>query len=192
MAKSLTLPLFPLHSVLFPGGALELRIFEPRYLDMVSRCLKEESGMGICLIRSGTEVGEAAEVYSLGTLGRINYWHKRPDGLLGMTVLGEQRFRIIRQWVEPDQLRVAEVELLPADPPQAIPDELRGLAEMLHRIMTDMGPPYIKLDKHYDDAGWVSARLAELLPLEGDHKQHLLQEYDPLSRLRRLHALLGE
>lgn len=186
----LTLPLFPLHSVLFPGGPLVLRIFEPRYLDMVSRCLREESGFGVCLIKEGSEVGAAAEVYPVGTLGQITYWHQRPDGLLGLTVCGEQRFRIHEQWVEANQLLVAEVELLPNDPPQAIPEHCHGLVVMLQRIIGELGHPYLNLPKQYEDAGWVSARLVELLPLEHSHKQRLLQEHDPLHRLDVLLELM--
>ncbi|MEN8171085.1 MAG: LON peptidase substrate-binding domain-containing protein [Pseudomonadota bacterium] len=182
----LTIPVFPLHSVLFPGGPLVLRIFEPRYLDMISRCLKDECGFGICLIREGSEVGEAAEVYPIGTLGQITYWNKRPDGLLGVTLRGEQRFRIIRQWVEPNQLMVAEVEMLPNDLPRLVPEEYQGLVAMLQSIIDELEHPYITLPKQYDDAGWVSARLVELLPLSYSHKQRLLQEEDPLRRLEVL------
>jgi Lon protease-like protein len=182
----LTLPLFPLHSVLFPGGPLVLRIFEPRYLDMISRCLKEESGFGVCLIKEGSEVGKVAEVYPVGTLGQITYWHKRPDGLLGVTITGEQRFHILEQRVEPNQLLVAEVELLANDPPHPVPEAYQGLVEMLKRIIGELDHPYIHLPKQYDDAGWVSARLVELLPLEHRYKQRLLQEHDPLQRLEVL------
>lgn len=186
----LTLPLFPLHSVLFPGGPLVLRIFEPRYLDMISRCLKEESGFGVCLIKEGSEVGKAAEVYPVGTLGRITYWHQRPDGLLGVTLTGEQRFHILQQRVEPNQLLIAEVELLPNDPPHPVPEAYQGLVVMLKRIIGELEHPYIHLPKQYDDAGWVSARLVELLPLEYRYKQRLLQEHDPLQRLEVLLQLM--
>ena len=181
-----TIPIFPVHSVLFPGGPLVLRIFEPRYLDMISSCLKQECGFGVCLIKEGSEVGEAAAVYPVGTLGQITYWHKRPDGLLGVTLRGEQRFRIHEQRVEANQLLVAEVELLPNDPPQAISEDHQGLVAMLKRILGELDHPYINLPKQYDDAGWVSARLVELLPLEYSHKQRLLQEDDPLARLNLL------
>ncbi|MCW8919810.1 MAG: LON peptidase substrate-binding domain-containing protein [Gammaproteobacteria bacterium] len=182
----LTLPIFPLHSVLFPGGPLALRIFEPRYLDMVSRCLKEERGFGVCLIKKGSEVGPAAEVYSVGTLGQITYWYRRADGLLGVTLLGKQRFRILEQRVEPNQLLVAEVELLPNAPSLPVPDSYQGLVAMLQRIMGELDHPYINLPRQYEDAGWVGARLVELLPLAHSHKQRLLQEEEPLRRLEVL------
>ena len=186
----MTIPIFPLHSVLFPGGPLVLRIFEPRYLDMISDCLKNDCGFGVCLIREGSEVGEAAEVYPVGTLGKITYWHKRPDGLLGVTVRGEQRFHIIEHRVEPNQLRVAEVELLPLDEESEVPEKYQGLVTMLKSIISELDHPYINLPKQYDDAGWVSARLVELLPLEYSHKQRLLQESDPLQRLEVLLQLM--
>jgi Lon protease-like protein len=187
----LTIPIFPLHSVLFPGGPLVLRIFEPRYLDMISRCLKEESGFGVSLIKEGSEVGEAAEVYPVGTLGQITYWHKRPDGLLGVTLRGEQRFHILEQSVESNQLLMAQVELLPNDPASAIPDKYQGLVAMLKRIISELDHPYINLPKQYDDAGWVGARLVELLPLAYSHKQRLLQENDPLRRLEVLLEMMS-
>lgn len=187
-----TIPIFPLHSVLFPGGPLVLRIFEPRYLDMLSRCLKQECGFGVCLIKEGSEVGEAAEVYPVGTLGQITYWNKRPDGLLGVTLRGEQRFRIIEQRVENDQLMVAEVDLLPHDPPRPVPAEYQMLVTMLQEIIAELEHPYITLPKQYDDAGWVSARLVELLPLGHSYKQRLLQEGDPLRRLEVLLAMMTQ
>ena len=87
-----TLPLFPLHTVLFPGGLLPLRIFESRYLDMISDCLRNDRGFGVCLISAGREVGDGAECFDVGTLARIQDWDSTPDGLLGIIARGEQRF----------------------------------------------------------------------------------------------------
>src|SRR5512139_2924175 len=101
--ERLRIPLFPLHTVLFPGGPLALRIFEPRYLDMISRVMKEERRFGICLIQEGEEVGDAAQPHTIGTLGRISYFNRRSDGLLGITVQGEQRFRILKTEIQPDR-----------------------------------------------------------------------------------------
>src|SRR3569623_49234 len=120
MAKRLHLPLFPLNSVLFPGGVLPLRIFEPRYMEMVSVCMKEQSGFGVSLILSGKEVGEAATTYEVGTLVNIIDWDQRDDGLLGITVQGQQRFRIHATNVRSSQLVMAEVELL--DEAAALPN----------------------------------------------------------------------
>lgn len=187
----LTIPLFPLHSVLFPGGPLALRIFEARYLDMVGRCLKQGSGFGVVLIRDGSEVGGAPEVYEIGTLGHISYWERRRDGLLGITFTGEQRFRILEREIEPNQLMVAEVELLPNEPAVAVPRQHRGLVELLSRTLGELGHPYLTMPKAYDDSAWVGARLVELLPLDLVQKQRLLQLNDPLERLLRLEAILN-
>jgi len=187
----LTIPIFPLHSVLFPGGPLALRIFEARYLDMVSRCLREESGFGVALIREGHEVGQAAEVYEVGTLGQISYWEQRKDGLLGITLKGEQRFQILDSKVAENQLRIAEVELLPNAPPLTLPEKYQHLAGLLERMLGELEQPYAGLAQQLDNAEWVGARLVELLPLELVQKQRLLMEDDPLQRLERLEESLA-
>jgi Lon protease-like protein len=166
-----TIPIFPLHSVLFPGGPLALRIFEARYLDMVSRCLRDESGFGVALIREGDEVGQAAEVYEVGTLGEISYWEQRKDGLLGITVTGEQRFRILDSHVEANQLRIAEVELLPNPEAVALPEKYQHMVHLLERMLDQLGHPYITMERDIANAEWVGARLVELLPLELEQKQ---------------------
>lgn len=186
----LTIPLFPLNTVLFPGGPLPLRVFEPRYLDMVSRCLKTNTAIGICLIQDGNETGEAAQTYDVGTLGHITYWQKRSDGLLGITVRGEQRFRICSRNVEPSQLIVAEVEPLPNDPMIPLSSDYDPMAGLLRGIMAQLDGPFGAMEKHYDDAAWVGARLVELLPLDLAQKQYFLQLDDAAQRLERLRAVL--
>jgi len=190
VSASATIPLFPLHAVLFPGGALPLRIFEPRYLDMVSECLRNESGFGICLIREGEEIGIAAAPYEVGTFGRISYWQRRKDGLLGVTVTGERRYRMLEQEVGPDQLVTARIEFIDEREPLPLPDAYRHLSQLLERLFEQLGPPHSRLPRHYDEAGWVGSRLAELLPIPLAQKQYLLQEDDPLERLERLRAML--
>lgn len=188
--ERLTIPLFPLHTVLFPGGPLALRIFEPRYLDMVSRSLKDDQPFGICLIEEGAETGSAAHTFDVGTLVRITYWNRRRDGLLGVTVLGERRFRIVSRQTRPDQLIMAEVELLAEDPECTMPEEYAALAELLRGILEQLDHPYRNLPRRYRDAGWVSSRLVELMPLELLQKQRLLQMDDPIERLQRLKGIL--
>ncbi len=188
----LHIPLFPLHTVLFPGGPIALRIFEPRYLDMVSRCLKEESGFGVILIREGSEVGTGAMTFEVGTLGHIRYWNKRNDGLLGITVLGEQRFRVSSTEEKSDGLMVAEAELIANEQDAALPARHRGMAELLQGIMEQLDHPYINLQKDYGSASWVGSRLAELLPIGSAQKQYCLQMSDPVERLDILERLLAE
>ncbi|MBL1277693.1 MAG: LON peptidase substrate-binding domain-containing protein [Ectothiorhodospiraceae bacterium] len=190
--STLTIPLFPLHAVLFPGGTLPLRIFEPRYLDMVSDCMKANKGFGVCLIREGSEVGKAADTYEIGTLSEICYFNKQPDGLLGITAHGQQRFKIISQTVEPNQLTLAEVTLLENEQPSPLPEIHTAAANTLRRLLEQLGYPFIKMKTQYDDASWVSSRLSELLPIRLEQKQYFLQLDDPLQRLERLSALMDE
>ncbi len=187
-----TIPLFPLNTVLFPGGVLPLRIFEPRYLDMVSNCLRTETGIGVVLIKEGSEVGNAARPYEVGTMTSICYWNKRKDGLLGVTLRGEKRFKIISQSVEPSQLIMAEVELLPDEIESPVLEEYQHLVNMLQEIIGQLEPPYSTMPVHYDNANWVSARLVELLPLELSNKQRFLQMENPLERLAELSTSLQQ
>lgn len=190
--QTLDIPLFPLHTVLFPGGALPLRIFEPRYLDMVGNCLKNDSGFGVCLISEGKETGKAAESFEHGTLATISYWQQLPDGLLGVTVRGQQRFRILSHEVGKNQLTTARVELLENEPVVELPSRFEVLANMVREMLQEMGHPYTTLPKHYDQASWVGYRLAELLPISLVQKQYFLQLDDPIERLERLSAILAE
>ena len=189
MAIRTRIPLFPLNNVLFPGGVLPLRIFEPRYLEMISTCMKEGSGFGIVLILSGHEVGEAAKTYEVGSYARIIDWTLRDDGLLGISVQSEGRFRILSSKVQPNQLIHAEVELLEEPQALAFPKEYSAAIDLLRDIINKVGGHYAELEPRYDDPLWVSGRLAELLPIELLQKQHLLQMDDPLQRLERLCAM---
>lgn len=186
------IPLFPLKTVLFPDGFLPLRVFEPRYLDMISSCMKSGVGIGVVLIRKGNEVGHAASTYDVGTLTQISYWHKRPDGLLGVTLSGSQRFRILSHEVQTNQLVQAEVELLPAISACSLDAQYQPMAVMLGRIITQLDPPFSTMDTRYDDGDWVSARLIELLPLPLESKQALFLLDDVSARLQELEKILSE
>jgi len=186
MSATSELPLFPLSTVLFPGGPLRLRIFEPRYLDMVRNCLKESRPFGVVLILEGLEAGEAASVAATGTSARVVDFDTLPDGLLGIDCVGEQRFRLCRRWQQSDGLNVAEVDYLPNDAPCALPAELAHLGELLRELMPQLGDRYTHVTACYDDAGWVSNRWAEVLPLTDAEKQQLLELADPLARLAQV------
>ncbi len=187
---TLTIPLFPLKSVLFPGGVLPLRVFEPRYLDMISDCLRTDRGIGVVLIKNGSETGKAAEIYDMGTVCRINYWHKRKDGILGVTLAGEQRYKIVSKQVERNQLIIAEVELLENTPHQPVEERHQPLVDLLSQIMAQLDMPYTKLPTDYSDANWVSARLVELLPIELKDKQTLFNIEDAYQRLDEIETIL--
>lgn len=184
---SRTLPLFPLGSLVFPGGPLPLRIFEPRYVNLVKHCMQTDSGFGVVLLFRGNEAGTAeATTAGIGTEVRIIDFDRLPDGLLGITCRGQQRFRILRAWREADGLNMAEVEDLPAPPIVTIPADLHFLAEILERVMPELGEDYAALEARYDDAQWVSCRLAEVLAMETFERQALLELDDPLDRLQLL------
>ena len=183
-------PLFPLRTVLYPGGPLPLRIFEARYLDMISNCLKQERPFGVLLIRSGSESGPAT-TYEIGTLARITDWYQGSDGLLGVTAIGERRFRLLEHARQPDGLNVGDVEPLPDGQRRALPDEFRPLAGILAGVLDDLGRLYESLERRYDDADWVSYRFAEILPIGPEEKQYCLELEDPLERLQIVRKVLN-
>jgi Lon protease-like protein len=183
-----TLPLFPLHTVLFPGGPLALRIFEPRYLDMVRRCFREQGEFGVVLIIEGAEAGVADTIASIGTTARLVDFDPLPDGLLGITCVGGRRFRLHSRDQQGDGLNVGEIELLPEDAVCPLPLELAHLADLLRDVLPKLGGGYAHVDADYDSAGWVANRWAEVLPLEPDEKLELLELDDPLMRLAQVAA----
>lgn len=182
-------PLFPLRTVLYPGGPLPLRIFEPRYLDMVSKCMRDDSPFGVLLIKSGTETGPVT-TYDVGTLARITDWYQGSDGLLGITAVGEQRFRLLSSSRQADGLNVGDVEIIPAESVHTLPDEYRHLADILSGVLDDLGRLYESLEKKYDDAGWVGYRFAEILPISPEQKQSCLEADDPMRRLEMMREVL--
>ena len=183
------IPLFPLRTVLFPGGPLPLRIFETRYTDMVGRCLKEDRGFGVVAIRNGEETG-AAEIHQVGTLARIVDWYQFDDGLLGITALGETKFllRSLRQ--QDDGLNIGRVDFLEQEVEMPVPDEFQPLLALLQNVLAGLEAQYRYIEKSYEDAGWVGCRLAEVLPLSLEQKQMCLELIDPVQRLEVLTPLV--
>jgi Lon protease-like protein len=184
------IPLFPLKTVLFPGGPLPLRIFESRYVDMVKRCLREQQGFGVVLIREGEETG-AAEFHDVGTLARVVDFHAMPDGLLGLTTVGERRFRVRSHTRQRDGLNVGQVSFFEAERPEPLAVEHRALAELLEKLWPEMGATYAGIDRHLDDARWVGYRLAEILPLTPQSRQFCLELESASERLRLLQDVLN-
>jgi Lon protease-like protein len=182
------LPLFPLNTVLLPEGRLALRVFEPRYVDMVAKCLRGVNRFGVVAIRTGGEVGDAT-TYERGTSAEIVDWHKEPSGLLGIVAAGREPFRLLGTRREPDGLYVGNVEWLAAPLPAQLPPAYAALAELLRRLLEPLAP-YRDQPASFDDAAWVGGRLTELLPLHLAVKQSLLELADPVERLVRLAAAL--
>ncbi|MDJ0904777.1 MAG: LON peptidase substrate-binding domain-containing protein [Woeseiaceae bacterium] len=182
-------PLFPLNTVLFPGGPLPLRIFEPRYVGMVRDCVRDDAPFGVLLIKEGQETGPAS-TYDVGTLAKICDWYQGSDGLLGVTAIGLQRFRVLSSRREASGLNVGTVELLPAEAPVPLPAEDEDMSAILGDVLDDLGRLYESLDRHMDDAGWVTSRFVEILPIDLEHKQRCLENCDPQERLRLVRELL--
>ena len=181
------LPLFPLSSVLFPGGSLGLRIFEPRYLDLIKRCGRSGEGFGVCLILEGHEAGAPAIPAAHGTEAVIVDFAMTDDGLLGITVEGRRRFHVERTRVRDDGLIVADVRWLPEPERQPVRDEHALLGVLLARIMDKAGLEHDGIGKgRLADADYVGWRLAEWLPLSPSERQWLLQLEDPHERLQQL------
>jgi uncharacterized protein len=183
-----SLALFPLHVVLFPGGPLPLRIFETRYVDMVRNCMRTSSNFGVVLIRVGNEVGPA-QTFQVGTAASIVDFHQLSDGLLGLSCLGGQRFRIKTSSVQADGLHVAGVEFLRAEPTLSVPARHAALADLLGSVLPQLGEGYAHMDMKLDDAAWVGHRLAEILPIPPAQKQFCLELDDPIQRLEFLAPL---
>ena len=181
------LPLFPLNTVLFPGSRLELRLFEPRYLDMVRDCMRADRGFGVCMIVEGREAGKPAVPALVGTEARIVDFCTLPDGLLGITVRGGQRFRIDSTRTSAAGLVHGDIVALADDPRLPIPPEYALLVTILQRLADNEDTELAQAEKScFDDAGWVSYRLADRIPVTIAERQQLLQIDDPLERLEQL------
>ncbi|NLS13118.1 ATP-dependent protease [Vibrio sp. SM6] len=159
------LMLFPLSSTVLPGGRMKLRIFEPRYRRLVRDCCERDTSFGMCLVDKDTKTGET-QLSHFGTMCRIIDFELLDDGLLGITVVGEQRFQINHIEVESDGLRVADVELLQNWAPTPFSPQDKSLSQHLKRVYGEF-PVIAELyaDCHFDDATWVAQRWMEILPL---------------------------
>src|SRR3982751_2621482 len=136
MADDGVIPLFPLHTVLFPGGPLPLRIFETRYTDMVRRCMREQRPFGVLMLDE--EAGDVATTAAVGCGARIVDFGTLPDGLLGISCIGERRLRVQRVWREPDGLNVGAVEWIAPGTAVALPPEYTRLAATVRRALDEL------------------------------------------------------
>ena len=184
------LPLFPLGTVLFPGGLLPLRLFEQRYLEMAKACLRDGAPFGVCLIREGAEVGAPATPEPVGCLARIVHWDMQQLGLLQVVAQGAERFRILERRLQADGLARAQVELLPEETDTPLPGHLAACRQLLERIAAEHAELFAQ-PLRFDSRAWVGARLAEILPLPAAVKQQML-EMDALPRLEALRRLISQ
>lgn len=181
------IPIFPLRTVLFPGGQLPLRIFEQRYLEMVRHCTSTNTGFGVCYLVDRGDESTLARSARVGTLAHIVDWYTMEDGLLGLTAVGTGRFLLGEDHHTESGLMMAEVDWLPEPPPTTVPVAFDVLSQVLARFMEKASDHYTDYEPELlQDACWVGYRLAELLPLGGVEKQHLLELSDPIDRLQNL------
>ena len=190
------LPLFPLQTVLFPGGLLSLKVFEARYLDLMGRCLREARPFGVVALRRGAEVRRGAEAVALeavGTVADLLDIDSAQAGILQVRCRGRQRFSLSETRQEPDGLWLAQVDWLPDDdvvlPQQACTGTVRGLASAISTLKAQGAEPF--LEPHlFDQAGWVANRWCEILPISLAAKQKLMELPDPKLRLQLVDEFL--
>ena len=198
-----SLPLFPLGTVLFPAGVLPLRVFEVRYLDMIGKCHRAGAPFGVVALRQGHEVRVAGapdeQFETVGTLAHIIALNQDQPGLITLECRGEQRFRIDRQSRLRHGLWVADVTLLPADVHVAVPQDLAHTATALRQVHLSLRarqdpavPVPAETDARYDDCAWVANRWCELLPLQLPARQRMMALDNPLLRLELVADLLGK
>lgn len=187
---SFSLPLFPLNTLVFPGGRLPLRVFEQRYLDMVKQAIADDTPFGVCAIRSGAETGVPALPYAVGTQVRVVDWDMPQTGILHIDTLALERFVIRDTEVKPNGLLIGNVERVNHETAVAIPDELELAVEVLRHIVGEYGDTHFPPPHPFNDAVWVSYRLAETLPLTLSIKQNMLEMNDAVTRLRLLSDFL--
>ncbi len=180
------IPLFPLKTVLLPGNTLGLKIFEPRYLDMIAACMRESSGFGVVLIHKGDETMVDADIYSVGTTATISDWEHRADGLLGITAVGVERFEILTNRTQHDGLTFAQVKILEESDTREIPEQFLYMLELLDHISAQEGR-IRKADQSFSE---ILYQLIYLLPLETTLKQRLLEIPECSDRAVILHAEL--
>jgi len=186
----LNVAIFPLGAVLFPEGALSLRIFEQRYLEMTKRCLRDELPFGVCLIKEGSEVGTPAVPEPVGCLATITHWDMPQLGMFTLAARGGARFRILDRSVDRLGLITADIECWDDDPPGAAMDAT--CRSLVKTLMDRAGNKLFPEPARLDDPAWVGFRLAELLPLDQQMKQELLELRDAGERLKRLAKVLED
>jgi Lon protease-like protein len=188
--ESLRVPIFPLNTVLFPGGLLPLRVFEARYMDMTRECLKRDEPFGVCLIQQGSEVGAPAVPEGVGCLTKIHEWDMQQQGILNLKTRGGQRFRILERQISTQGLISADVELIPLDASVPVPEKFSACARLLEMVVADQGRSVFAEPHAFGDAAWVGYRLTEILPVPLVAKQKLLELTDSLARLAVLQRFL--
>ena len=184
-----SLPLFPLQAVLFPGGLLRMRVFEARYLDLVSRCLRDNAPFGVVCLRQGSEVkrNEAVRFETIGVLARLTDVDAEQAGILKVSCVGSQRFELQSPRQQDDGLWLADVQCHDDDvevpPPVDLAPTVVALSNAIESLRTQDQYPFVQPHR-LDDAGWVANRWCEILPISLAAKQKLMTLDEPALRLK--------
>jgi Lon protease-like protein len=194
-----SIPLFPLRAVLFPHGRVSLQIFEARYLDMISHCLKTESGFGVMWLKEGSDVESESEDQSspsrlahIGSYASVVDWQQLPNGLLGVTIVGSKKFRLVSSEQQKNRLYIGDVEWLPDEPNVALPVTVLELKELLASLLEHPQLAALNISPVIDDVSTLSCLLAQLLPVPESVKFALLLLDDPMERVERIMHLVEE
>ena len=195
-----TIPLFPLGAVLLPHGRMPLQIFEPRYLDLVSHCLKSDTGFGVVWLAQGRDVSVKKsqkpsttvrpKLSQIGTYAKIVDWDALPNGLLGITIEGDKKFRLLSSQQQANKLHVGEIQWIEREPVLSLPEEAVELQGLLSQLLQHPHVARLKVDANVDDVGHLACLLTQLLPIDERVKFDLLAITDPLYRLEQLMTLL--
>ena len=188
MSKDENCPIFPLRTMLFPDSRLPLRIFEPRYIDMVSKCMKDSLEFGVILSRESNDP-KMFETYNIGTMAKIIDWEQGNDGLLGITTIGTNKFKLLGMNKQEDGLNIGDVEIIEREGDFKPTENFSNLVSLLKAILDDINL-YNDDEKKFESASWVSFRFAEILPLKLEDKQKCLEIDDPIIRLNYLEPLI--
>ena len=196
------IPLFPLGTILFPGGVITLKIFEARYLDMMRRCLRENTPFGVVSILDNkpidSDASAIANFSNIGTLAKLEEFDPIQPALYMTKSYGTQRFRLLAITQESDGLWMGQIELIDRDPEIPLPKEHEKVAALLNEIIAVikseelLGDDAFKIPANLDDCGWVANRLAELLPLPLAQKNHLLAQSNPRIRLDLISEIIED
>ena len=183
------IPLFPLQTILFPGGPLSLRVFERRYLDMVSSCMASDQLFGI-ILNKPSSTNDKNNFSKIGTLAQIVDWDQGSDGVLGLKVIGKERFILTSHYTDENGLNMGEIEKLEPEKKLLLPEEYVTLSAILETILNEFSELYASVKKDFNDASWVGYRLAEILPIELSQRQIYLEIDEPLDRLELLKTFM--
>ena len=182
-------PIFPLNLVLFPDSILPLKIFEPRYIDMVSACLREKKEFGVVLMKSGRETRGPVSFHKVGTLAHIETFDQGEDGLLHIVAKGTSLFEVVQSEQRKDGLNVATIDPVITNQDDGTSEiELSRLSKLLSEVLESLAEIAPPKPWHLDDAAWVAYRLAELLPLNNEDRLEILLSPTAEGKIKKISA----